>query len=309
MPNQLALGRSSQRTSAAMLVTANDIFTQSGVRQSSPASATVINTPPIFAGITGATPNADGSINVQWAAATSVNLPFEYQVYIAPGSVSAATLFALKPVVLVDSPNSNVNVFKLTDQSTYLVKDQVYTLGVRVRDGVKNQNTNLTTLTATAIASGNLISLFQTVQSQLAATQVLLAADHVNFQGDHVNFQGDHTNFQTDHTNFLADHANFQADHVNLNQDHLNIAADHINLNQDHLNFVTDHTNFQGDHTNFQTDHTNLQTDHTNFQGDHTAFQGDRNWKPGTTVPSVSVKTSMNLERGGPRTCSPNNIF
>jgi hypothetical protein len=66
MSNILAFGKAIQPTSYAMLVTNADIFTPEGVRQSTPTSATIITTPPTFAGITSVTPNIDGRISVGW---------------------------------------------------------------------------------------------------------------------------------------------------------------------------------------------------------------------------------------------------
>lgn len=244
MANILAFGSSVQATSFAMLTTAYDIFTPEGVRQSTPTSATVITTPPTFAGITAVTPTVDGAINVAWGSFTSVNLPVVFQIYVALGSVSAATLFALQPVAIAPNTASNWYVTQLSDQSTYLIKGQVYTFGVRCRDGVNNQNTNLTIMTATAIGSANLVTVLQTLAINLAATEVLLTQDHTDFQNDHIDFQGDHANFVTDNTNFQ-----------NTNND---LAATHVDLQADHADFGTDHANFQSDHADLAGDHTDL---------------------------------------------------
>lgn len=200
----------------------------------SPNSCVYDVTPPTFSGVSSLTPNTDGSITVAWALATDATPPIDYLIYIALGSVSAATLFQTSNLTRISpSGTTSTRVFLLGDQSTYLVNGSTYTVGVRARDAVGNINTNTVVATTVAIASGNLPSVYQSLATNIAATEVLLAQDHtnlnqdhVNFQGDHANFQGDHTSFQSDHTNFQSDHASFQGDHANLNQDHLDLASD-----------------------------------------------------------------------------------
>lgn len=180
-------------------------------------ACTVDTTPPTFAGITGATPNSDGSIGVAWALATSTKTPVDYRVYIALGSVSAATLFQQSNVTIHVPPGkTSGRVFLLPDQSTYLVKDQVYTLGVRANDALGYEDSNTAIQVVTAIASGNLAAVFQTIATEMAATEVLLAADHVDFQSDHTNFQADHVNFQADHADFVAALATLASDITDL---------------------------------------------------------------------------------------------
>lgn len=212
MANILAHSISLQATSYAMLTTVSDIFTPSGVRQSTPTSATIVTTPPTFAGITSAVPNANGSFLLTWPAATGPNSPIDFQIYAALGSVSAATLF--QPSNLVDigkSGSTQMRIWTLGDQLTYFVNGVQYTFGVRAKDGVQNQNTNLTILTATAIGSGNLTAVLQTLAVDLAATELDLSADHVNFQADHTDFQSDHTNLNQDHLNLAADIVDLEA--------------------------------------------------------------------------------------------------
>ena len=255
--NFLANGRATQPTSFAMLTTVADIFTNDLVRQSTPQSAVILTTPPTFTGILTATPTVDGPILITWGAFTSINLPVEFQVYVALGVVSAATLFALEPVAILPQSATSYGVFMLTDQVTYLVRGQIYTLGVRCKDAVKNQNNNLAILTSTAIGTVNLPTVLQNLE-------INLAQDHVNFQSDHTDFQADHTDFQADHADFVADHADFQADHADLQ-------ADHADFQQDHTNFVADDAAFDADHVIFQADHADFQQDHANFVADDAA--------------------------------------
>lgn len=179
-----------------------------------PENCVINTTPPTFAGISGTTPNTDGSITATWAAGSTAGKdPIEYEIFIALGVVSAAALFlSTNKVTISPSGTLSKRIFTLADQTTYLVNGQQYTMGVRAVDSQGYTETNTVIQTPTAIASGNLPVVYQTVATNLIATEVLLAADHVNFQGDHTNFQSDHTNFQGDHTNFQTDHANFVAD-------------------------------------------------------------------------------------------------
>jgi len=151
MANILALGSSLQLTSAAMLVTDADIFTDENVRQSTPTSATIVTTPPTFAGIVSATPNSDGSVTVGYAAATTVLQPVEYEVHCLPGSVSAATLFAASPALITTLLSEAV----FFDSNGDSLSAQNYTFGVRARDRLDNLNLNTVVLTT---ASSGVIS-------------------------------------------------------------------------------------------------------------------------------------------------------
>lgn len=136
-------------------------------------------TPPTFAGITGATPNTDGSITALWSAASDATPPIEYNIYIALGVVSAAALFVPGNLVTISPAlTTSKRIFTLADQTTYLVNGQQYTMGVRAKDAVGNIDTNLVIQTPTAIASGNLPVVLQTLatdlDSVLAAAQTTL---------------------------------------------------------------------------------------------------------------------------------------
>ena len=222
--NFLALSSTIQLTSTAMLLTGADIFTGAGVRQSTPTSATIITTPPVFAGITSSTPHTNGSFNIVWPAATTVNAPIEFQIYAALGVVSAATLFLPANQVDIGKDGSTqMRIWTLGDQVTYFVNGLTYTFGVRAKDGVQNQNTNLTIVTATAIGSGNLTVVLQTLATDLAATEVLLAADHANFVADDAAFVADHANF-------VADDAAYDANNATLAIEIADLAAISNNL-------------------------------------------------------------------------------
>lgn len=170
MATQISSAQILMPTSLAMLLTSADTYTPGGVRQSTPQSATIVTTPPIFGGITGVTPQSDGGFNVQWGSVTSINPPFEFQIYVGLGVLTATELFSLPIADLGTSNQTNKTIYKLSDNSTYFVNGETYTFGVRCKDGVQNQNTNLTILTGTAIASGNLTALLQTEVAKLDAS-------------------------------------------------------------------------------------------------------------------------------------------
>ena len=103
--------------------------------------------PPTFAGITSVTPNTDGSITANWAAASAPSgclTPIEYIVYIALGNVNAATLFQNSNIcAYVPFGSLTTKVFLLSDFMTYLINGQQYTLGVRAKSatGISENNT------------------------------------------------------------------------------------------------------------------------------------------------------------------------
>jgi len=129
-------------------------------------------TPPTFAGIVAATPQANGSLLASWGAGSDLTLPINYEVYCLPGaSVPAATLFAAVPAI----KTSNLSEYLFRDRLGALLTAQAYTLGVRARDGVGNLNSNLVTINATA--TGVLTDSLATIAASLASTQAALATN------------------------------------------------------------------------------------------------------------------------------------
>lgn len=139
--------------------------------------AVVNTTPPTFGGVASVVPNTDGSFVVNWAAATgSAAAPIRYEIFVSPGSVSAATLFTPSNRVSVSSSALNsARVFVLQDQTTYFVNGQTYTFGVRAVSAQNISETNTVVLTSAAIGTGNLPALFQDIADELAATEALLS--------------------------------------------------------------------------------------------------------------------------------------
>ena len=110
-------------------------------------------TPPTFSGISTLTPQANGSLRAQWATATDLTLPITYDIYIASGTVLPAALFVASNITMSWRPSGagpfSRDIYTLAD-GTYLAINGTYTVGVRARDGVGNENTNLAVLTATS---------------------------------------------------------------------------------------------------------------------------------------------------------------
>jgi hypothetical protein len=137
------------------------------VQKPSPASSPPLIAP-TFAGVSTVTANSDGSFTVNWASASgSASTPYSYNIYVALGSVSAATLFQSSNIVQTKlSPAINSRVFQLND-GTYFVQGFTYTFGVRAVSSNGFAETNLVITTSVAIASGNTSALVQNQLDQL----------------------------------------------------------------------------------------------------------------------------------------------
>ena len=143
------------------------------------SNTSVVNTvAPTFGGVSSVTPNSDGSFTLNWSAATgSASSPFSYRIYVALGSVSAATLFvAANWVDTVPQGSLLGSIWQLGDNSTYFVNGQVYTFGVRAVSSVSVVDTNTTIITSTAIASGNITALLQSAAASIQSSAALIAA-------------------------------------------------------------------------------------------------------------------------------------
>lgn len=147
------------------------------------SNGAVVNTsPPTFGGVASVVPNTDGSFTVNWAVATgAAAAPIRYEIFVSPGSVSAATLFTLSNRISVSSSAlTSARVFVLQDQTTYFVNGQTYTFGVRAVSAQNISDTNTVVLTSAAIGTGNLPAIFQDIAEELAATEALLALTAAN---------------------------------------------------------------------------------------------------------------------------------
>ncbi len=231
-----------------------------------PAASVPDITPPVFAGITSAVPQSNGSVLCGWALATDTGTPITYDLYCLPGSVSAAVLFASTPALSVRALSGYV----FRDGAGNLLTDQNYTFGVRARDALNNTDSNVALIIAAS--AGVLTDDLATIAQELVDRNLDFIARDADFQADHVNFVSDHVNFVADDAAFDSDHANFLADHANFVSGHADFQADHANFLSDHANFIADDAAFDADHANFLSDHANFIADSAAFDTDHANF-------------------------------------
>lgn len=291
--NLTSLSRASMRTSVPMLVTPADVFTSGGVRQSTPQSAVIVTTPPVFAGITGVTPKTDGAINVQWAAATSTNTPHEYQIYVAHGIVNAATLFAMSPATLAYDSVTNIDVMKLSDNTTYLVNGETYTFGVRCRDRLGNQNINLVVMTAVAISSGNIATIYQTIADSLINTNSNLMDRNNEFSDRNQELilrVEDFTNLNTDYGDLNTQHQSNNSDQATNNTNQANNNNAHASNNTDQ---ATNNTTFEADLLVMQSRLTDFGTSNTTYDGLLTSMASENSDFASSNAALTSEITSL----------------
>ena len=112
------------------------------------SNTTTNTTAPTFSGISSVTPNNDGSFTLTWSAATGAfATPVEYDIFVALGSVSAASLFVSGNNVSTSQNNAtSANVFTLANLATYFVNGQIYTFGVRAVSATNISDTNIAIL-------------------------------------------------------------------------------------------------------------------------------------------------------------------
>lgn len=139
--------------------------------QSTPNACVVDLTPPTFTGISALTAQTNGTFLVAWPAATDATGPITYDIYISLGVVNAASLFVASNITMSFRPTGagpySRYIYQLGSSGAYLVYGQIYTVGVRCRDGLSNENTNTALLTA--VSNGVLPDNFAQVYSQLVA--------------------------------------------------------------------------------------------------------------------------------------------
>ena len=125
-------------------------------------SSVIDNSLPIFQGIDNIIPNVDGTISVSWLSGSTSKPSLQYFIYIALGIVDSSLLFQSSNLVkIVPSSSLTTKILTLSDQSTYLVNQLDYTLGVRASDALGYIDSNVSILSVKAIGSGNLPDMFQ----------------------------------------------------------------------------------------------------------------------------------------------------
>lgn len=123
-------------------------------------------TPPTFAGITTLTAASNGSLLAAWSAGSDSTPPISYQVFIQ--AATATGLFSSGNLVAV-TRNLSQRVFTLADQTTYLVGNTTYFVGVRASDAVGNVDAN--TVSASAVSTGVVPDNFNEVYLGLVEVQ------------------------------------------------------------------------------------------------------------------------------------------
>lgn len=109
-------------------------------------------TPPTFAGIASAVFQTDGSALVSWLAGSTTKAPLRYEIFVGPGTLSAAALFVTaNRVAIAPSALLALRIFTLRDQVTYFLPGQLYTFGVRAVDSQNYVETNTVVITQTAL--------------------------------------------------------------------------------------------------------------------------------------------------------------
>lgn len=146
-------------------------------RQKTAPPGAADSTLPTFGGVTSVTSNSDGSFTVAWSAGSTTKTPLEYHIYIGLGALPAATLFSGTTYKATIAPGTQTSrrVFLLADGSTYFVNGQQYTFGVRAVDAFGFMDSNVAVINSTAIGSGNLPAVLQSIATQFASTQSAFA--------------------------------------------------------------------------------------------------------------------------------------
>lgn len=143
------------------------------------SSITANTTAPTFSGISSVTPNNDGSFTITWLAAYGISAsPTEYRIYVAIGSVAAASLFVDSNWISTSKQTvTTANVFQYLNGTEYFNTGSIYTFGVRAVSSQNVSDTNAVIITSTAIATGNLPSVFQTLVDELSGAVSSLNTD------------------------------------------------------------------------------------------------------------------------------------
>jgi hypothetical protein len=141
--------------------------------QKLPSACTPDITPPTFAGIATAVPQANGSIIAGWLAATDLGAGVAgYKVFIHKASNPALDLWLSTNLALITNELS-IGIYGLRG-NVALEAGVSYRIGVRAFDNEGNVDSNLISLLATS--TGVLTSSLATIAAQLAAASLSVAA-------------------------------------------------------------------------------------------------------------------------------------
>lgn len=130
-----------------------------------PNASQPYTTPPTFAGITGLTANANGSLTVTWASGSTGAPPLRYRIYISTGSINYSNILCD-----VDGGTS----FTIFQDSTgaLLQYNTTYYVAVRAVDSVGNQEYNSAVLNATSsgVSPDSTYNLLIQIRALVSAT-------------------------------------------------------------------------------------------------------------------------------------------
>ena len=153
------------------------------------------NTVPTFSGITSAVAQADKSVLVSWSAATGGFLsPARYEIFISPGSISAAVLFAMPKKIEPKMVGATSAQIYVDSDGNSLIAGNTYTFGVRAISASNISDNN--TAIDTEVITYDLYSLTQAIKTQ---------TDKFSFDGS--NYVNAHTKVNDDKTDYDLDAA------------------------------------------------------------------------------------------------------
>lgn len=127
----------------------------SDFQQQTPQACVVDLVPPSGGAISSITNNPDGSVKIQWPAASDTNAPITYEVYVQKGT--ATGLFSTTPFL---ARGLSLDVYR-DSLGAMIVQGETIHAAVRAVDALGNQNTNTTTMSVVAAGIGyaNLLSV------------------------------------------------------------------------------------------------------------------------------------------------------
>lgn len=120
----------------------------SEMQQQTPQACVVDLTPPTGGAIASLSNNPDGSIKAQWGAASDLNGPLTYEVYVQKGS--ATGLFSVTPFL---ARGLSLDIYRDALGAMLVVGDVVH-VGVRPVDALGNKSSITTSLSITAAGLG-----------------------------------------------------------------------------------------------------------------------------------------------------------
>lgn len=261
-------------------------FFQGSFEQLLPITSVTNTNAPIFAGIASAVANANGSITVTWATATTngAATPIRYEIYCLAGTQTATSLFVTaNRVAIARSAQTSYDIYE--DATEAIFTNQIYTFGIRAISAVSITDTNTVVMMAT---SAGILPLTSSVASYLIAIKtntdtipsIKSQTDKFSFDGsNYVNAHvktnddktgyaltaGEHTNIANDVWNALltsyVSAGSFGALMQSMNTNLTGVKSQTDKFSFDGSNYVNAHTKTNDDKTGYAltgTEETNI---------------------------------------------------